>query len=92
MEDYHLFFVENPREFRLRFCRSALRAKELLFKSNDIEVGVIWSHTGDNKVKGSLHYSNTSHTAFMDFKTKIYSPRGIAMDVINLLPSSLYAS
>lgn len=89
MDQYYTFFVQNSKELRIRFCKAALKSKELLFKSNQLEVGVIWNRVDSNKIKGIFHYTNNSMSDLQQFRTKIYSPKGMRIDILTPLSSIL---
>lgn len=78
-----------PRDCYLRFCRSCLKNKELLYKENELEVGVISERMSASKLRLVLHYTNNADAPLRDFKAKLYSPRTIKTVVVSDVAASI---
>ena len=48
------------KELFVRLCRCGLKKKDILFKENELEVGIISEVVSEERVKFMLHFTNTS--------------------------------
>lgn len=56
------------KESFLRLCRSAFKKKDILFKENEVEIGVISETITDNKVSFLLHLTNVAERQIENIK------------------------
>ena len=66
--------MELSREFRVRFKRSCLKKKELLYKLNNIEVGVISELKAEDEVSVAVFLTNYGSKDIQGIKLKILNP------------------
>lgn len=83
MEEFQQYFIKMPRESYIRFCRSCLKNKELLYKENELEIGVISERLSSSKLRLLLHYTNNADVPLKDFKARLYSPRTVRTTVVS---------
>ena len=62
------------KEFKIRFKRACLKNKELLYKSNGLEIGVISEFFAPNVIKILIHITNSSDNGINDIIVKSMNP------------------
>lgn len=53
---------------------------------------MIWNRVTTNNLRGIFHYTNNSTADLQEFRTKIYTPKGMRIDVMSPLSLLLPAS
>lgn len=67
-EDLFCELKPNNKELFIRLCRCGLKKKDILFKENELEIGVISEVVGENKLRFLLHFTNTSEKQIENIK------------------------
>jgi hypothetical protein len=81
--EYNQYLDLFNKEFILRFKRACLREKELLSKSNGLEIGVITEFVTPNELRFYLHFSNVSdQQPITNLKLKPISSRNNRIEVL----------
>ena len=63
------------KELFVRLCRCGLKRKDILFKENELEVGVISEVVSEERVKFMLHFTNTSEKQLENIRVEHYTPQ-----------------
>lgn len=70
------YYETLSKEFRVRFRRACLKEKELLYKANGMEIGVITSFEQPNGLSFLLHLTNYGDAPLEGLRGKVMNPNG----------------
>ena len=70
------------KESFLRLCRSSFKKKDILFKENEFEIGVISENLSDNKVSFLLHLTNIAEKQVENIRIEPLLTQGSFADTL----------
>lgn len=81
-----VYYDVMSREFKVKYKRSCFKKKELLYKQNNIEIGVITEVTSSNTLSVTLFLTNYGTKNINNIRLKVLNPTSnqIEMDTNHL--------
>ena len=69
-----VYYDVLSKEFRVKYKRSCFKKKELLYKQNNIEIGVITEVTSFNTISCTMFLTNYGTKSINNIRLKVLNP------------------